>query len=748
MKLDFLNPSQKEAVLKTDGPVMILAGAGSGKTRTLVARIQYLLEEKNISPFQILAVTFSNKAAREMRERLAINSQINIGALQVTTFHAFCAKVLRMEATYLGLSKNFTIYDDSESQAIIKALMAKRGINQKQVSPYTIAAYIDGLKNLGYYIGLAKNEDVEKYAEDKLFFDIFLEYEAELHRSNAVDFGGLITGVLNLFKNYPDVLRKYQEKFRYVLVDEYQDTNRAQFDLIRQLSELHRNVCVVGDEDQSIYSWRGADIRNILDFEEIFPDATLIKLEQNYRSSKKIIEAATQVISRNQARKGKNMWTDNDEGDEISIVECRDEKAEAEYVVQKIKKLRQDGVSLKDIAVFYRNNAHSRTIEDALRKEKFPYRVVAGIKFYDRKEIKDMLAYMRVVVNPKDSLAFTRIINTPARGVGATSLRKLEDEAVRLQSSLFEVIVKIVDTPSEFKHLSLSGKVMSALGQLSHLIQEVQILEEQGQQPSFSYEKLLNESGYYEFLSADKSYEGAARLENLEELMSAIRQFEDSEEAPTLSKFLEAITLDTTTTEEGASDEQVSLMTVHGSKGLEYPYVFLVGIEENVFPSFKSLESGPHALEEERRLFYVAMTRAMKQLTITFAQGRMLWGSIKFNGPSQFLHEIPSSYYKWDFYQTGNRGSGAREFSQSWDDFDQTTSYDEDVFHREKVYQQKKAPPKAGSYASGSKIIHALYGEGTVLDSEGLGPDEKVTIMFRDGIRKKFMVKFAPLQKV
>lgn len=748
MNLDFLNESQRQAVLMTDGPVMILAGAGSGKTRTLVARIQYLLEEKRVSPYQILAVTFSNKAAREMRERLAVNTTVNVGTLQVTTFHAFCAKVLRMEAVYLGLSKNFTIYDDGESQSIIKAILNKRGINQKELSPYTVAAFIDGLKNLGYYIGLARNSDVEKYAEDKRLFDIFMEYEAELHRSNAVDFGGLITGVLNLFRSYPEVLQKYQQKFKYVLVDEYQDTNRAQFDLVLQLSQNNRNLCVVGDEDQSIYSWRGADIRNILDYETVFPEAKLIKLEQNYRSSKKIIEAASEVISRNLARKGKMMWTDNDDGEEIRIVECRDDKAEADFVGQQIRHLVQAGVSLKDVAVFYRNNAHSRTIEDALRKEKFPYRVVAGIKFYDRKEVKDMISYMRVVVNKKDSLALTRIINTPARGVGATSLRKLEDEAVRLQLSLFELIEKIVENPSEFKHLSLSGKVQSAVYQLVHLIQEVQVLEGQNHSPSFSYEKLLNESGYYEVLRADKSYEGAARLENLEELMSAIKQFEDTETEPNMVKFLETITLDTTVSEDGSTD-QVSLMTVHGSKGLEYPYVFLIGIEENIFPSYKSLEVGPVAIEEERRLFYVAMTRAMKQLTITFAQSRLLWGSIKFNGPSQFLQEIPAKYYKWDFFQTGSKKAQFDGYSQSYDDWDQSNhSSDEQVFYKEKVYQTKKAVAALSNYPSGSKIIHALYGEGTVLDSEGLGQDEKVTILFRDGIRKKFMVKFAPLQKV
>ncbi len=747
MNLNFLNESQKQAVLMTDGPVMILAGAGSGKTRTLVARIQYLLEEKNVSPFQILAVTFSNKAAREMRERLAHNTQMNVGALNVTTFHAFCAKVLRMEAVYLGLSKNFTIYDDGESQSIIKALLTKRGINHKELSPYTVATYIDGLKNLGHYLGLPRTPEVEKYAEDKRLFDLFMEYEAELHRSNAIDFGGLITGVLNLFRSFPEVLLKYQQKFKYVLVDEYQDTNRAQFELIQQLSHLHRNICVVGDEDQSIYSWRGADIRNILNYETVFPEAKLIKLEQNYRSSKKIIEAASEVISRNVARKGKQMWTNNDDGNEIRIVECRDDKAEAEFVGQEIRKLHQDGVSLKDVAVFYRNNAHSRTIEDALRKEKFPYRVVAGIKFYDRKEVKDMISYMRIVVNKKDSLALTRVINTPARGVGATSLRKLEDEAVRIGVSLFELLEKIVEIPSDFKHLSLSGKVQSAIYQLVHLIQEVQVLEFQNHSPSFSYEKLLNESGYYDVLRADKSYEGAARLENLEELMSAIKQFEDSEGTPNLTKFLEAITLDTTVTEENSTD-LISLMTVHGSKGLEYPYVFLIGVEENIFPSYKSLELGPVALEEERRLFYVAMTRAMKQLTITFAQGRLLWGSLKFNGPSQFLHEIPSKFYKWDFFQTGSKKAHFDNF-RSFDDFDQSPSNsDESVFYKEKVYQTKRPASTNSNYPSGAKIIHALYGEGTVLDSEGMGQDEKVTIQFRDGMKKKFMVKFAPLQKV
>jgi len=746
MNLDFLNDSQKQAVLQADGPVMILAGAGSGKTRTLVARIQYLLEVKNVSPFQILAVTFSNKAAREMRDRLSLSTGQNIGALQVTTFHSFCAKILRNESTYLGLSKNFTIYDDSESQSIIKAILSQRGISLKELSPYVVSEYIDEIKNLGFFPGSERTPEILKISQDVLLWDIYLDYEKELHKSNAVDFGGLITGVLNLFLNFPFVLEKYQHKFKYLLVDEYQDTNRAQFELITCLSKLTKNICVVGDEDQSIYSWRGADIRNILDFEKIYPDSQIIKLEQNYRSSKKIIEAASEVISKNFDRKGKKMWTNNQDGDEILIIECKDDRGEAEFIAQKIREKTKLGVSLKDIAIFYRNNSQSRLIEDVLRREKFPYRIVAGIKFYDRKEVKDLISYMRVVVNKKDSLALTRIINTPARGIGATSLRKLEDEAVRLQLSLFEILEKIVEVPGDFKHLSLSGKVFSALSHLVQLIHEVQLLESHKGAPSFSYEKLLNESGYHEFLKADKSYEGMARLENLDELLNAIKQYEDSEIEPSLVKFLEDITLDTSTQDDGKPLDEISLMTIHGAKGLEYPYVFLIAAEENIFPSYKSLELGPSALEEERRLFYVAMTRAMKELFISFSQARMLWGSLRFNGPSQFLYEIPEKYYKWMPFQTFSKKLDGQGFDDY--NFDQTNEF-EAQYNQEKVYQRSsKAVGSKSLYTSGCKIKHALYGEGTVLDAEGTGADEKVTIIFRDGIRKKFMVKFAPLERI
>ncbi len=751
INLDSLNPVQKQAVLNTDGPVMILAGAGSGKTKTLVTRISYLLQDKDVSPHQLLALTFSNKAAKEMRERISHEVTMDVGSLQITTFHAFCAKLLRSEANYLGLSRNFTIYDDGESKAIVKALLDRRGISTKEINPYDILSYIDGLKNNGFYGGRQMPNGDGAHPEDE-YFGYFEEYESELHRANALDFGGLITAVIQLFEKFPEVLSRYQNRFLYVLVDEYQDTNRAQFELVRMLCEKRKNICVVGDEDQSIYSWRGADIKNILDFENFFPDVLVLKLEQNYRSSKIIIEAASCVIEKNTMRKGKHMWTDNDEGDAIDIVECFNDKDEAEFIAQETAKLYKKGVPYKEMAVFYRSNAQARQIEDALRKYKINYRVVGGVKFYERKEIKDMLSYLRLVINAKDSLAVSRIINVPARGVGATSLRKLEIEAINNNTSLWDIIEKIGDHSGEFSHIKLSAKIKSSLTEFVTLISELRHLDQNKIKPSIIYEKVLHESGYYAFLKANKDYETLARLENLDELLNAITQFEETADVPTLSGFLETITLDSNTNfDEGVkpADGEVSLMTVHGAKGLEFTHAFVVGVEENVFPSYRSVDAGEIAMEEERRLFYVAMTRAMIKLYITFAQGRMLFGQVKFNGPSRFIDEIPEKLYSWKklkghqedrFDRPTNGGYGQKSF----DPYDQSQSshYDND----EVVYQIKEREsfhqPK---FPKGALVTHSLYGAGKVEDSEGSGADEKVTIMFMGGSKKKFMVKFAPI---
>lgn len=747
MELGHLNPSQKEAVINTDGPVMILAGAGSGKTRTLVSRIQYLLEEKQMSPFHVLAVTFSNKAAKEMRERIAQSSSLNIGALQITTFHAFCARLLRSEATYLGLSRNFTIYDTSESKSVIKNVLGKRGISLKEVSPAEVQYYIDDLKNNGHYVNAKEDDLLDDIDKDDPFYEYFLEYEMELHRNNAVDFGGLITGVLNLFDNFPEVLKRYQKRFRYVLVDEYQDTNRCQFKLVKLLAEEYRNICVVGDEDQSIYSWRGADIRNILDFETVYPEAGLVKLEQNYRSSKNIIDAATCVISKNQQRKGKDMWTDNEEGESIKVIECKDDRSEVEYVAREVNTLIQNkGVDPTEIAIFYRTNGQSRMMEDALRSARIPYRVVAGIKFYERKEIKDLLAYVKIVVNDKDSLALSRIINVPVRGIGPRTLRKIEDEAVKLEVSLWEMVEKIVENLEEYKYLRLTSKVKSGLQAFVTLIQEVKLLEQNGESPSNCYEKLLMESGYYETLVAEKSYESQARIENLDELLSGIKQFEESNENPSLVGFLETITLDSSTEEGEEEQKEVSMMTIHGAKGLEYHYVFVIGAEETVFPSYQSIDGGEDAIEEERRLFYVAMTRAMKKLYILFAQGRMLWGQLKFNGPSRFLDEIPDEYYEWDTYN--QNGSTRPSKSKIRSGVDYADEFSQDTFSTSSNVSFGTKPKTLSKFPEGSSVKHKLYGTGKVLETEGVGQDEKIVIMFQGGIRKKFLVKFAPIEKI
>ncbi|WP_372655167.1 ATP-dependent helicase [Halobacteriovorax sp.] len=747
MDLSGLNEQQRKAVLRTDGPVMILAGAGSGKTKTLVTRISYLLEELHVSPFQVLALTFSNKAAREMRERISTMVEADIGALQITTFHAFCARILRSEANYLGLSKNFTIYDTSEQKAVAKAILGRHGISTKEISPFEILYYMDDLKNHGHYPGRDISECDYEIDESDSFFTFYQEYEAELHKANAVDFGSLITGVIQLFEKFPEVLNRYQERFKYLLVDEYQDTNRAQFELVRMLSEKTRNVCVVGDEDQSIYSWRGADIRNILDFEEIFSDAKILKLEQNYRSSKNIIEAATHVIARNSQRKGKDMWTENPHGEDIEIIECFNDKKEAEFVAEKIQKLSREGHPHKEMAIFYRTNTQSRLIEDYLRKSNIPYRVVGGVKFYERKEIKDLVAYIRVVVNEKDSLALSRIINVPARGIGATTLRKLENEAVTNNCSLWEMLDTVVSNPEDFKHIRLSAKVKSALNHLVTLINEVRVSVD-SVAPSSLYEKLLHESGYWEFLKSSKDYESQARMENLEEFQSAIVQYEESNKNPSLLNFLETITLDTTSkSEEESNTGEVSLMTIHGAKGLEFLYVFVTGAEENIFPSYKSLENGETAIEEERRLFYVAMTRAMEKLYITFAQGRMLFGQLRFNGPSRFLNEIPDKYYLWKKPSGGTMTSGGSwnsNESTGFDDFNQDQSFEDEAVFQVASYENKNNAPKP-KFPKGVAIIHSLYGQGIVLESSGFGPEEKVSIKFSDGARKKFLVKFAPL---
>lgn len=748
-----LNERQKEAVLYNEGPLMVLAGAGSGKTKTLVSKIQYLLEEENLQSYQMMAVTFSNKAAREMRERVASQTGFESASLNITTFHSFCSRLLRREAQFLGLSRNFTIYDDSESLSLIKGILGKRGKEEKEISPKEVKYFISEVKNHGFYHGCEKHP--ESYGRNEIdfteddFYPFYLDYEAELHRSNAVDFGGLIIGVIQLFESFPEVLERYQKRFQYILVDEYQDTNRAQFILLNLLSKLHQNICVVGDEDQSIYSWRGADIRNILDFEHYYKDFKLVKLEQNYRSTQNIIEAASHVISKNAHRKGKEMWTDNEKGEKITLLESKDDRSEADFVGREIAKLEEHGGHFDEMAIFYRSNAQSRQLEDALRVNRIPYRIIAGLKFYERKEVKDLLCYLRLVVNPKDALALSRIINTPARGVGVGSLRRLEEYALTHNLSLWEglcELVKLVEEGSPWPFRATS-KMKSALREFVHIIQTIQYLErEKEETPSFCYKKILEESGYLESLRKEKTKEARSRVENLEELYSAIKQYEETEISPSLLGFLETIVLDSEKEENAEDKGKVSLMTIHGAKGLEYDYVFMTGNEENVFPTFMSIDEGQFQIEEERRLFYVAMTRAMKKLYITYARARMLWGQIKFNPPSRFIDEVPEDYLERVQYQIQEQFSSSQkpkrrhyQDSDIYVDFDDENDLDlEETFYIE---------DPIFTYQKGETVIHKIYGKGVVVQSEGIGPDEKVTISFPGGVRKKFVVRFAPIER-
>ena len=710
MNIMQLNESQQSAVESVDGPVMILAGAGSGKTRTLTARMAYLLREKRIHPTKILALTFSRKAANEMRERMISLHGVD-NSFHISTFHSFCAKVLRQNGDFLGLSRNFTIYDTSESKAVVKDILLGYKINLKTTTPFDVLSYISSLKNKGHYPG---RKDFS-HDMDKEFFPFYQDYEVFLAKANAVDFDGLITGVIQLFEKYPDVLRRYQENIEYVLVDEYQDTNRAQFQLITMLCEKKRNLCVVGDEDQSIYSWRGADINNIFDFEDSFPEARLIKLEQNYRSSKNIIEAAGFVIAHNTQRKDKVLWTDNTPGEPISIVKCRDDRDEAAFVAEKILDLLKRGVRYQDIAVFYRAHMQSRLIEDSLRYQKIPYTIVGGLKFYERKEIKDMMAYLKLVVNHNDSLALGRIINTPPRGIGTTSLKKIEAEAQRAGHTLWDFFMYWKDHQNDFP---LSARTKNGLVEFIDLIKLAGEWEENKQSPSEIYNLILKKSGYKTFLDSNKNYETMAKKENLGEFQTAIAQFEMQSENPSLRGFLETIVLDDEDPENNQKKGQISLMTIHGAKGLEFPYTFILAAEENIFPSYLGIQDGHNGVEEERRLFYVAMTRAMKKLYISYVKGRMLFGQIRFNDPSRFVGEIPKKFCIYEKYP-----DHVSDLEDSQDPQKESSSH----------------------FKKGANVIHAQYGKGRVLQCKGKGESKKIVIDFH-GTKKTFMLKYTPLR--
>ena len=616
--LDNLNEMQKEAVIYKDGPLLILAGAGSGKTRVLTCRIAYLIKEYKVNPYNILAITFTNKAANEMKDR--ITNLIGKTNITASTFHSFGVKILREydNAKILGYNKNFNIMDSDDTLTLIKKITKDLGFDPKIFSPYMIKNKISSCKN--EYV---MPEDYKAFvcsSEDDVIYKVYSKYEDTLKQNNSVDFDDLLILPIKLFIEHDDILEKYQERYKYILIDEYQDTNKVQYMLTKMLCKKYRNICVVGDVDQSIYGFRNADYRNILNFEKDYKDGKTIYLEQNYRSCKTILDAANSVIKNNKERKEKNLWSNKDIGDKISYYRAYDEVDEVFYCLKKIKELINDGVPYSDIAILYRTNAQSRAFEDVLLRENIPYKVIGSFYFYNRKEIKDLISYLKLINNQDDNLSLTRAISVPKRGIGEKSIRNLEEESIFYKASMFDCLKS--EKELEFKNLILDLKSKVSEVTLTELIEIV-----------------LDKSGMKEALKKEKTLEADIRLENLEEFKSITKNFEEKEGLISLEDFLLEISLVADKEEYKDDPNRLTLMTVHQVKGLEYPYVFIVGLEEGIFPHRNSMNSESE-IEEERRLMYVAITRAMKKLYITNAKKRMLYGEEKNNIPSRFINEI------------------------------------------------------------------------------------------------------------
>ncbi len=748
LHLQKLNEPQKTAVIHTNGPLLILAGAGSGKTRVIVCRIAQLVS-LGVRPWNILAVTFTNKAAEEMRQRVDTLCPGQGRAVWVSTFHAFCAKFLRIEAKQIGLDPNFVIYDDGDQLQVIKSVLADMILSEKEFPPRQILNSIsrakDELLDSGSYsIHAQTHGDPFRERVGR----IYEGYQKKMRAANALDFGDLIMKTVEAFRDIPTVREKYQHRFHYIMVDEYQDTNHAQYLLVKYLTGTRKNLCVVGDDDQSIYSWRGATIRNILEFERDYTGAAVVKLEQNYRSSSKIIEMAAKLISHNQKRKNKTLWTDNAPGEDIDFVEMMNEQEEARFVTEEVQRLTKGTIKPSDVAIFYRTNAQSRVFEDALRRMTIPYKIVGALRFYERAEIKDAMAYLRVTVNPKDSLGVKRVVNLPARGLGKNSLGLLEQYAASQGISLWEALEK------EHAVSGLSAAARNGVRQFVELIEKFRGYMNQFP-ASTVVRRVLEESGYWDkwATAAEDDPEAGERLDNLQELINAAKDFEEravvpaenSEEgAPetdldknTLARYLQEISLLSDLDEWADNGGALTLMTVHLAKGLEFPVVFATGLEEGLFPIGDSAFDQDE-LEEERRLAYVAFTRAKQKLYLTCAASRRIFGTPRMNIPSRFIEEagiktvaVPQTSLDSSFSQVSEYG----------DDFNQDNEYRPVVVPAE--------GPTMRLIKVGQMVEHPDWGKGRVEASEGSGQGTKLTVrFFETGSVKKLLMKYAPLKVV
>lgn len=734
-----MNNKQQEAVLCTEGPLLIIAGAGSGKTRVLTHRVAYLIEEKNVNPWNILAITFTNKAAAEMRERIGKLLEDGANDVWVSTFHALCVRILRRDIDKIGYNRAFTITGTSEQRTLIKHILADLNIDVKKFDPRTILGAISNAKN-----DLKSPTQYRMNAKgpfEQVVADVYPEYQKQLENNQAVDFDDLIMLTHRLFKEVPDVLEFYQRKFQYIHVDEYQDTNQAQYELVSQLAQKNRNLCVVGDADQSIYGWRGANMENIMNFEEDYPDATLVKLEQNYRSTKTILQAANSVINNNVNRKAKELWTQNNDGSKIKYYRGQNANDEAFYVVRNIQKMmRTDNYRYNDFAILYRTNAQSRTIEETFMKANIPYKIVGAHKFYDRKEIRDVLAYMQLVTNPQDSLSFERIVNEPKRGIGATSLERLTDFAQNMQMSL-------LDAASNAVLANISGKASVALTDFANLINDLHVLQDRLSVTELT-EKILEKSGYRKVLEDTKSLENQSRLENLDEFLSVTKQFDDSwqpddENSDPFVDFLADLALVSDQDSLVEEADEVTLMTLHAAKGLEFPIVFLMGMEEGIFPLSRAMMD-ENELEEERRLAYVGITRAEKELFLTNAFSRLLYGRRQNNPASRFIEEIDSDLLQAENQQVSNTNIKSSSTKKEYPFGKAQTHY---KMPAGTVEENKGTGAEKVGWSVGDKVLHKAWGEGTVVKLSGTGENMELDIAFAGMGIKRLLASFAPITK-
>ncbi|MFL5885168.1 MAG: ATP-dependent helicase [Thermoleophilaceae bacterium] len=714
--LEGLNEPQREAVLHPGGPLLILAGAGSGKTRVLTHRIAHLVASGAVHPGQILAITFTNKAAQEMRERVEALVGRRTRAMWVMTFHSACARMLRADGDKLGYTRGFTIYDEADSLRLVKRCLDELDIDPKRFTPRAVKRQISDAKN-ALMDAEAYRIKVGSFFEQTAA-DVYELYEQRIHAMNAMDFDDLLFRCVTLFELFDEVRRRYAESFKQVLVDEYQDTNRAQYRWLQLLTQDHRNLAVVGDEDQAIFGFRGADIRNILDFEDDFPDARVIKLEQNYRSTQTILSAANAVVSHNRARKSKVLWTDIGTGDPVHIRELEDEHAEARYVAGEVERLVESGTSRDEIAIFYRTNAQSRVLEDTLVRYGVGYQVIGGTRFYERAEVKDAIAYLTLLVNPSDVVAFERVVNSPRRGIGNTTQARIVAHANTVGEPVWEVALAPEEVPG------LGAAAIKAVGRFMSTMER---LHERAGTASVGdlLDELLNEVGYLEALRAERTIEAEGRLENLEELVSVARESDATAEEPSVEEFLQQIAL--FSEQDNLRDDEgiITLMTLHNAKGLEFPVVFMIGCEDGVFPHMRAIESGD--VDEERRLCYVGITRAKRQLYMTHARQRALYGAREWNVPSRFLSEVPDELVDREVQEP-------RSFQPTWADRD-----------RPRAEPARGAGAGGATFELGDDVEHATMGEGVVI---GLEPGGLVVVRFRsDGSERKLMMDYAPLKK-